>query len=375
VTAARAELGVPSGEHDRVAPAGETTRRKLGRAPKVGIALAVVLAVVVVAIAVTRKSGTPAVVPTSPTSPSSSVPAAILASDRLVRIDLASKSVVGSIPVGTHPGGVAVGEGSVWVTNSADGTVSRIDPVSNTSATIPVGKGPQGIAVGEGAVWVANKLSNSVSRIDPATNEAIAIPVDGPPLAIAVGEGSVWAIGLPSSGSGETLVSRIDPATNRVVKTPSVDGYTLVEGAVGEGSFWTASDDGNLTRIDLRTNAIVKIVELHKSLAGITVDEGTVWVAESGFPGTVLRIDPVTYEVVATIPAGGNRAHGSQGISTGPIGVAVGDAFVWVTDTNSGTVTRIAVAGNDVQAPIEVGNDITGIAVGLGAVWVTIDEP
>jgi YVTN family beta-propeller protein len=375
VAAARAELGVPSGEHTLVAPAGEGVRRKLGRAPKVGVALVVAVAIVVVAIAVTRKGGTPSVVPTSPSSPSGSV-AAPLASDRLVRIDLASKTVVGSIGVGNHPNSVAVGEGSVWVANSGDGTVSRIDPVTNTiTATIAVGHGPQAIAVGEGSVWVANKLSNTVSRIDPATNEAIAIPVDGPPLAIAVGGGSVWAIGLPNIVSGETLVSRIDPATNRVVKTPSVDGFNLVEGAVGEGSFWTASDDGNLTRIDLRTNAIVKIVELHKSLAGITVDEGAVWVAASGFPGTVFRIDPVTYEVVATIPAGGNRAHGSQGISFGPFGVAVGDGFVWVTDTNSGTVSRIGVAGNDVQAPIEVGKDITGIAVGLGAVWVTVDEP
>ena len=46
----------------------------------------------------------------------------------VVRIDPASNSVTTSIPVGRGPAGIAVGLGSVWVANSVDGTVSRIDP-------------------------------------------------------------------------------------------------------------------------------------------------------------------------------------------------------------------------------------------------------
>jgi YVTN family beta-propeller protein len=369
VAAARAELGVPSGEHTLVAAAGEGVRRKLGRAPKVGVALVLLVAVVIAFIAF-RKGGTPSVAPTNPSSPSSSIPVATPVSDRLVRIDLASKSVVGSIPVGSHPSGVAVGEGSVWVTNSADGTVSRIDPVTNTiTATIPVGKGPQGIAVGEGAVWVANKLSDSVSRIDPATNQVLAtIPVTLP-VSISVGDGSVWATSISCPFPSQLIsVSRVDPATNRVVKTLGVQCNSLLDGAVGEGSFWTVSDFGQLTRIDLATNAVVKTVHLNKGLAGIAIGEGAVWVAATGFPGTVFRIDPVTYQIVATIPAGGS--------ATGqPAGIVTDSGVVWVTDSLSGSIVRIAVAGNDVQAPIEVGKDITGMAVGLGAVWVTVDEP
>ena len=60
-----------------------------------------------------------------------------------------------SIPVGDGPVDVAVGAGGVWVANSRDGTVSRIDPESNNViATIHVGSSPQGIAVGAGVVWV-----------------------------------------------------------------------------------------------------------------------------------------------------------------------------------------------------------------------------
>jgi YVTN family beta-propeller protein len=43
----------------------------------------------------------------------------------------------------------------VWVANSADGTVSRIDLETNqVVATIPVGNAPADIAVVDGAVWV-----------------------------------------------------------------------------------------------------------------------------------------------------------------------------------------------------------------------------
>ena len=63
-------------------------------------------------------------------------------------IDSGSNAVVGSVPVGIRPVGVATGEGSVWVANTDDKTVSRIDdqyatgscarsPFRSTPATSP----------------------------------------------------------------------------------------------------------------------------------------------------------------------------------------------------------------------------------------------
>ena len=60
------------------------------------------------------------------------------------------------LTVGDGPVDVAVGAGAVWVANSRDGTVSRIDPQSKkVVATIHVGGSLRGIAVGAGAVWVS----------------------------------------------------------------------------------------------------------------------------------------------------------------------------------------------------------------------------
>jgi YVTN family beta-propeller protein len=62
---------------------------------------------------------------------------------------------VKAISVGDAPFALAVAPGAVWVANSGDGTVSRIDSVGNeVTKTIDVGHRPQGIAVGSGFVWV-----------------------------------------------------------------------------------------------------------------------------------------------------------------------------------------------------------------------------
>jgi YVTN family beta-propeller protein len=97
------------------------------------------------------------------------------------------------VEVGDRPTAIALGEGSVWVANGSDGTVSRIRrfPLAVT-ATIEVGRDPTSIAVGEGSVWVTHGLDGTVSRIDPATKVVETIEVGHRPLGIAVGNGLVW---------------------------------------------------------------------------------------------------------------------------------------------------------------------------------------
>ena len=75
------------------------------------------------------------------------------------RIDRRNGAVIGTVVVGDHPSGIAIGANAVWVA-SADGTVSRIDPsgaqgLGRVVRTIRVGGTPNGIAVGDGKVWVS----------------------------------------------------------------------------------------------------------------------------------------------------------------------------------------------------------------------------
>ena len=72
----------------------------------------------------------------------------------VVRIDPDTRAVTDTIRVGRSPAGVAVGAGSVWVANSGDGTVTRINPTTDKPATITVGGSPQALTVADGRVWV-----------------------------------------------------------------------------------------------------------------------------------------------------------------------------------------------------------------------------
>jgi YVTN family beta-propeller protein len=57
----------------------------------------------------------------------------------------------------------------VWVANSGDNSVSRIDVTTGrvTGSPVSVGRRPLGIDVGAGSVWVANHGDDTVTRIRP----------------------------------------------------------------------------------------------------------------------------------------------------------------------------------------------------------------
>jgi YVTN family beta-propeller protein len=69
-------------------------------------------------------------------------------------------------------------------------------------ATIRVGRGPENPAVApDGTVFVPNVFDDTVSRIDPATNSVIeTIPVGVKPFPAASAFGDIW---VPSSGGTE----------------------------------------------------------------------------------------------------------------------------------------------------------------------------
>ena len=91
-------------------------------------------------------------------------------------------------------GAIAVGDGSVWVVDSDDNAVVRIDPTTAAvTATIRVGDSPNGLAVGDGSVWVANSGDGTVTRIDATTGTpAATIDVGGSPQSITVADGHAW---------------------------------------------------------------------------------------------------------------------------------------------------------------------------------------
>src|SRR5262245_27889597 len=102
-----------------------------------------------------------------------------------VRITVrAGGPAVTSIPVSGSPVNLVFAQDAVW-TSSSDGSVSRIDPATNrVVARIAVGTGQLGgIAFGDGSLWVANFAGGELDRVDPGSSSVVArIVVGGQPV-------------------------------------------------------------------------------------------------------------------------------------------------------------------------------------------------
>jgi streptogramin lyase len=172
--------------------------------------------------------------------------------------------VLATIPVGRDPGALAVGNADVWVTNTADHTVSRIDPRAKTTlATLPVAQFPIGAVIGDGAVWIASRgaplLSQpAVSRIDVNTNDVVETTAIGGtvPIGMAAGDQSLW---IASRSPDEVL--RMGPLPVRAVALTAAEppplAYALGGGAIlvlvaGEVLRRLARQDEKPTRLPVR---------------------------------------------------------------------------------------------------------------------------
>ncbi len=110
------------------------------------------------------------------------------------RIDAKNGRVVATVPVSSNARSLAAGEGGVWVLDTFAATVTFIDASTNEARSpIGVGTSPNGIATGLGAVWVAD-ADGSLYRLDAVTNEVSATSVGTPLTAVAVDEADaiVW---------------------------------------------------------------------------------------------------------------------------------------------------------------------------------------
>ncbi len=171
--------------------------------------------------------------------------------------------------------GVAVGFGSVWVTDEQHGTVIRIDPARHkrVGQAIQVGAAPHGVAVGAGSVWVANSGDNTVARIDPRTGRTTRIQIGTFCHDVTVGEGAAWVV----SPAGNLL--RVDASSNRVRGAPIPLGSGPTSAEMQGGSVWIANaGDGNVVRVDARTGKRVgRPIPVGGSLSDLGVNGDAVW--------------------------------------------------------------------------------------------------
>jgi YVTN family beta-propeller protein len=275
------------------------------------------------------------------------------------------------VDVGAGPTEVALGNGAIWVSNTDDGTVSRIDPSTNeVVATVSVSGEPADLAIaGDGTVWVANPGLGAIQRIDPASNArapdvAIQVGDAGTPLDLAI-DRYLWV-----SVVGEELV-QVDPTTAEVVRR--ITDVTPVNVAARTSRVFVLQPDGTVVELDAETGertGFEKGFEV-SDRGDVHFYGGRVWVAEGDgstiyaadasdpdapvesypFPGTYQEMVHTPAQVLVLSESGGRgllsavSAAGAEtfdGLTLGATRDLVqGAGSLWVSDSEAGTVTRL----------------------------------
>jgi YVTN family beta-propeller protein len=283
-------------------------------------------------------------------------------------IDPRTNKVVDQIPVGREPGAISVGEGAVWVANTAERTISEIDPRTRARAVVGLGKTPTGLAAGLGRVWVAHGLLGAVTHIDPAfpqqsqkTIEHVAGVITGESRAatVAVGGGSVWA------AFGDGQVAWIKPSRTPHVAARDFAGTSPSAVVFDAGLVWVANrGDNSVSRFRPTTfgSGQLGLIHVGRGPSALAAGGGSLWIVDA-VDGRVTQLDEGTLST-NTIEVGRD-----------PEGIAYGEGSVWVANAKDGTVSRIDPATARVVKTIHVGNSPVSVATGAGLVWFTVRAP
>ena len=279
----------------------------------------------------------------------------------LAAIDSERAELASQTPVGNGPTAVTVGLGSVWVANSVDGTVSRIDPDRDERPVIRVRGTPGGIAAGEGAVWVTDATGRTLSQISPDSNTVVRddIAVGNGAGAVAVGDGAVWVANVLDG-----TVSRVDPGRGIETDVVRVAGRPDAL-AAGAGAIWVASGDtATVSEIDPRKRVVVQTISVGNGARGIAVVGNNVWVTNAQ-DGTVSRID-----------AGSGSVSEVGAVGPGVESVAASGGAVWVASPPAGKVFRLDAQTAQVTDTVELGSSPSALAAGSdGTIWVAALPP
>jgi len=289
------------------------------------------------------------------------------------RADLPERWVTERLEVGHGGGPLVFGAGSLWVGAWPDREVVRIDPRSNrVTGRFPAGGlDPAGLAVDATTVWVVHRDTDEVVRVDPGTGRVVArIRLDPLPFEFAPGDRrflpSLVAVGAGAGwvASARGAVARIDAASNRVVAVIRLARQAPAGIAVAGRTVWVAEGGHGMARIDAATNRLLGTIRLDVHADRVATDGGAIWVGgrstdpSSESAGAVARIDAATGGVREIVPSGL------------PTGLAAGVGAVWITERDDAAGGALECIAPEVSPSGMTGLPALGeLAVGGGAIW------
>jgi YVTN family beta-propeller protein len=184
----------------------------------------------------------------------------------------------------------------------------------------------------------------------------------------------------------DRTLSRVDPATNKVERTIPL-GEIASDIAVKSSAWIALGHPLRVTRLDHNSDPSSVSTTFHNPCAGcsrsmrkdmelrdvefaasgVSFGEGSLWAVgpvEAASPNpesALMRVDPASGRILATLDWEANAASG----------LAVGDGAVWIAARGDNAVWRISTRTIDVLEKVTVGKEPSDVAFGAGSAWVT----
>ncbi|MGH3043006.1 MAG: hypothetical protein ACRDNG_14945, partial [Gaiellaceae bacterium] len=254
------------------------------------------------------------------------------------------------------------GDGSVWVADQVDLTVTEIDLESRrVLRTVGVGFRPDDLAARNGAVWAFDKEQRALARLGAGqTWDRFEHPDFGEVERIALDDHAVWL-------AGGTRLIRVDAGTGEVVSNASVPVRLDGLATTGRDVWAVSSAAAAVLRLDPLTAEIRDRIPMAGDPGSLVISADTdyVWVL-NGDTATVTQIDSGLHDVVETYRLGAGR---------GSLALAVGEGAAWVSNAFDGTLTRIDGGTSEVASiAVSAYSRPKDVTVAGGLVWVSVDD-
>lgn len=199
------------------------------------------------------------------------------------------------------------------------------------------------------------------------------LELDGCPLALAAGEGAAWvSLGCQGNDPGPGELVRVESSTGAI---EGIYPRALGPLVVAFGSLW-AADGATVLRIDPDTGDVLATIPLSQGPSALSADDEAVWVLSSHKDSESLeRIDAATNRVVANVPITGDLPEAASDHRF-TLDFEVGEGSAWVLSLgisqgggiSDGFVLRVEPETGRISGVVPVGYSLD-LTVGEGAVW------
>lgn len=237
------------------------------------------------------------------------------------------------------PTGLFAATGKAWVSTD-NGQVEALSLVAGADGLPAVDVGNASfLAQEERSYWTFDSGTGEVVRRrkgDSSVLTSVSIPVDV--VDMTIGAGSVWALG------DDGRVYRINTADLTVLAIDA--GADLISITAGPDALWTLSAaDGSLRRVDPVTGEVLVTVPVGRDPIDATFGGGSVWVPlRSG--SSLIEVDTRTAAVVSRTPLPGEPTAVHQG-ETGVFITAAGDSPMFSVSSSSAEQAEAAESTDD----------------------------